>query len=551
MKKQIINKVLFACLIMAMSGFVLNLHAQADIVLEFTNPDGADYGSSNDGFLGVGLGGSGSGATAEGKLLAADDPYVKFEFSIAATGQIGLDVSTAAKDQVIIDVLDTWDNSNIGSTTNDELKGKSFSLILTAESRMQLGKDVDGNRGGIGIRGENQRRIDDTGDDTEWMEFELEGDVGIDFVRFGYNDVSADDKPHAIVKDHDTDKYIELIEGVDGNPHPEELYIDGAEYNMRYFTDILHFTKADSLDEGGYRLYSLEFNVVAPEPKPPAIVSTTPADGDSLTMDIGDDYIIQFDGAMDQAATSAAVSITPAVSNRADTWNAEGKELTISFDDLDYDTWYEVVVGTGAKGTNDLNMLEADTLTFKTLPEPPSVVSTFPENLAVEVPIDSPISIEFSKSMIPDSVEKAISFNPELSDLSFAWGEDNTALVVTSAVEMMPSTMYFATVGTVATDEFGVQMAEPFLFAFTTSIATSVENNSLSDAVIYPNPASDLILVSGVEVASVKIYSLTGQLLKESYNSAVIRISDVEAGSYMVTVTDIEDNKVTKMIVIE
>ena len=55
---------------------------------------------------------------------------------------------------------------------------------------MQLGYDVDGNRGGIGIRGKNQRRIDDEGENNEWMQFELLGDAGIDYVRIGYNDVS-------------------------------------------------------------------------------------------------------------------------------------------------------------------------------------------------------------------------------------------------------------------------------------------------------------------------------------------------------------------------
>ena len=68
MKKQIITKVLFASFILAMCGFVLNLQAQ-DIVVEFTNPDGADYGSSNEGFLGIGLGGSGSGATPDGPAI--------------------------------------------------------------------------------------------------------------------------------------------------------------------------------------------------------------------------------------------------------------------------------------------------------------------------------------------------------------------------------------------------------------------------------------------------------------------------------------------------
>ncbi len=544
MKKQIFGKVLAACFIVAMSGFVLDIQAQ-DVILEFTNPDGLDYGSSNDGFNGTGLGGRGDDAVAE------EDRGVTFNFSIGATGQISLDVTTPTTYEPIVNVLKTWNSSSIGATSNSDLFGKSFSLILTGESRMQLGNDVDGNRGGIGVQGKNQRRIDDEGENTEWVQFELTGDVGIQFVRFGYNDVSGGASAHAVIKDHDTDKTWPILDDIDGDPHPPELYIDGTDYNMRYFTDIINFSKDPDSANMGYRLYSLEFNLVTPDPKPPAVASTTPPDGDSATNSIADDYIIQWDGVMDQAATSAAVSITPAVSNRADNWDAEGKVQTISFDDLEYATWYTVVVGPGALGANGLNIVAADTFTFKTLPEPPSVVSTFPGNLEVEVPIDSPVSIEFSKSMIPDSVEKSISFNPELSDLSFAWGEDNTTVVVSSAVEMMPSTMYFATVGTTATDEFGVQMTEPFLFAFTTSIATSVEDNKASELAIYPNPASDLLLIRGMDVASVKIYSLAGQLMKESFNSAVVKISDIEAGSYLVTVTDTEDNKVTRMIIVK
>jgi hypothetical protein len=261
---------------------------------------------------------------------------------------------------------------------------------------------------------------------------------------------------------------------------------------------------------------------------------------------------------MDQAATEAAVSISPvdpadpAVANIQVAWGSGelGDLMTISYDPLEYETWYEVVVSTAALGTNGLNKLAADTFTFKTLPQPPEVVSTFPENLAEEVPIDSPISIEFSKSMVPDSVEKVISFNPELGGLSFVWNPDNTTVYISSD-EMVPSTMYFLEVGAEASDEFGTQMPEPYIFAFTTSIATSVEDNMAADVTLYPNPATDILQIRGMEVASVKIYSLTGQLLNEIRNANSIDVSDLDTGIYVFSVADRENNKIRRMIVVE
>ena len=55
-----------------------------------------------------------------------------------------------------------------------------------------------------------------------------------------------------------------------------------------------------------------------------------------------------------------------------------GDIQTISFDDLEFETWYTVVVSTAALGANTLNKLEADTFMFKTLPEPPSCCEYLP-----------------------------------------------------------------------------------------------------------------------------------------------------------------------------
>jgi uncharacterized protein (DUF427 family) len=420
---------------------------------------------------------------------------------------------------------------------------------------MQLGYDAaDGNRGGIGIRGKNQRRIDDEGENNEWMQFELLGDAGIDYVRIGYNDVAGDADAHMLVIDHDTRGYEPILDGdeYDGPPHPPEQYIDATDYNMRYFSDILRTSapRIPSTWDTGYTV--IEFNVVAAQPKPPAVVSTTPADMDSTTNTVADDFIIQWDAAMDQAATEAAVSFIPDVTNRADTWSTgdAGDIQTISFDDLEFETWYTVVVSTAALGTNGLNKLEADTFMFKTLPEPPSVVNTFPANLATDVPIDSPISIEFSKAMVADSVEKAISFNPALVIDSYVWSEDMKTVYLMTA-EMVPSNMYFGTVDAVATDEFGTQMSEPYVWAFTTSLATSVIANTEDNVVFYPNPVSDILTIEGMDVAAVRIFSLTGKLIKEVYNSSVVSVGDLQTGVYAVLVSDREDNQVRKMIVVE
>lgn len=548
MKKQILTKVLLACFIMAMSGFVMNLLAQGPIVVEFTNPDGADYGSSNEGFLGVGIGGSGSGATAEGQQYAVDDPYLELKFSIGPTGQIDLDAITPTAYQAVVDVVNTWDQTAIGATDNADLFGKSFSLIVTAESRMQLGLDVDGNRGGLGVRGRNQRRIDDEGVNNEWMQVELVGDAGIEFTRVGYNDVSGGDLAHMILKDHDTDSLIYILDGVDGNPHPEDLYVDAADYNMRYFSDILWLSTADTMN-AGYRLYSLEFNVVAAQPKPPAVVETAPAHADT-TMETTDPYVITFDLPIDQGSAASAITFEPDVSNRVDTWNEDGTELTISFDQLPYSTDYIVSISDAISGTNGLTMLADTTFTFKTLPEPPSVIYTFPANLANDVPVTTPFELQFSKGMVPDSVEKSIDFTPAVAGLDFIWNSDNST-VYFSTDALSESTQYFVTVGTVATDRFGVQLAAPFQFVFTTVTPVGIENGIIPEMVIYPNPADDIMSIRGIDVKTARIHSIAGQLVREIKNTPLIYVGDIAPGSYVISVQDRDKNKYQELIIIK
>lgn len=538
MKKHIIGKFLAAIAILVASSFLFSLQGQ-EVKVTFTNPDGVDYGSEATGAEGIG-----------GWKSSGDPHAVTLEFKVSPSGQVELVATTLSQQADNLRLINSWNNTNVGNTALTSIRGGSFKLIITSNNiRMQCGYVSNGGADGIGLRGTNQRRIDGHG--GEEMYFILEGDVGIEFTAIEYRDINyMGGLANFEISDHDT-KEVWMMQDIGTGIGTFDVT---GKYNMRYKSDSLIFQTSDTIGDNnpGGRLLSLAFNVVAPLPKPPAISSLVPPRGDSLSFTIADDLELQFDGPMDRATTAAAVSISPAVTNRVDTWSeeADGDLLTISYDNLTYETWYTVVVSTAAKGANGLNMLAPDTIRFKTLPKPPEVIATFPESLEIDVLPNSPVSIEFSKSMIPDSVEKGIAFDPVVANLSFVWSADNKTVFISGA-ELAVSTMYFVSVSEPAMDEFKTQMEEPFIFIFTTAIATSVENNKASDVVIYPNPASDILLIRGMDVASVRIYKITGQMVKEYRNSVDLNISDIKTGTYIVTVTDREDSKVTKLIVIE
>jgi hypothetical protein len=111
-----------------------------------------------------------------GRIGGVQDPKITLEFKVSTAGQVELDASTISTNADNIRVVDAWDNTNVGTTAYQPIWGKSFTLILTANKRLQLG--TGGN--GIGCQGINQRRIDDAGLNKSTLL--LQGDVGIEFV---------------------------------------------------------------------------------------------------------------------------------------------------------------------------------------------------------------------------------------------------------------------------------------------------------------------------------------------------------------------------------
>ena len=81
----------------------------------------------------------------------------------------------------------------------------------------------------------------------------------------------------------------------------------------------------------------------------------------------------------------------------------------------------------------------------------------------------------------------------------------------------------------------------------------SISDPELNAALkIYPNPASDFIRIqSTIRINTVKLYNMIGKEVLESANFEYINVRNLAAGLYFVEVTDNNDRKATRKIVIE
>ena len=68
---------------------------------------------------------------------------------------------------------------------------------------------------------------------------------------------------------------------------------------------------------------------------------------------------------------------------------------------------------------------------------------------------------------------------------------------------------------------------------FTTELNVGVESEEALRLVAYPNPATDIVHVEGVEVSEVQVFNAMGQLVKTIKDSNDINVSDLENGQYL------------------
>lgn len=83
----------------------------------------------------------------------------------------------------------------------------------------------------------------------------------------------------------------------------------------------------------------------------------------------------------------------------------------------------------------------------------------------------------------------------------------------------------------------------------TLSVGEEIYNSSTVN--IYPNPASELVSISGLNnVNSIKVYSILGSLEKEIYNQNEFNVSDLSAGLHLVMIEG-DGQQIMKRIVVK
>jgi hypothetical protein len=203
---------------------------------------------------------------------------------------------------------------------------------------------------------------------------------------------------------------------------------------------------------------------------PPALLTATPSDGETAVTP-RTQLTLRFDGPMNPRSVERAVLLRPATA-WLPAWSEDRATLTISpTAPLQPDTNYTLAVDTQALSQRFRALDQPITLHFRTAPAP-AVVRVLPNAGAADVPLDAPISIRFSRTIVPaDALMRPVAlpqlrFEPPL-DGSVTWLDQATALF-RPAAPLHPGTLYRATINAALSDISGVQLSHPFTWSFST-----------------------------------------------------------------------------------
>lgn len=156
---------------------------------------------------------------------------------------------------------------------------------------------------------------------------------------------------------------------------------------------------------------------------------------------------------------------------------------------LAYSTLYTATLTTGIAAANGTTLGSNFVWSFITVPAPsaPTVISTVPANLALNVPTSQAVLATFSEAMTPSTIDSAtftltgpgttsvtgvVTYNPSGSVATF-----------TPAASLAYNTLYTATITTGATGLTGVPMASNYVWTFTTAAAPIVTAPTVTSTV--------------------------------------------------------------------
>ena len=110
-----------------------------------------------------------------------------------------------------------------------------------------------------------------------------------------------------------------------------------------------------------------------------------------------------------------------------------------------------------------------------------------------------------------------------------------------------PATEYSYTVK--AINENGLESSDSKTITLTTAgDRTAVSETSASNVNLYPNPATDYIVISGIDIQTVRIHTATGRLVGK-YEEDRIDVSGLQSGVYHAIVTTQDGKNIAKTFI--
>ena len=100
------------------------------------------------------------------------------------------------------------------------------------------------------------------------------------------------------------------------------------------------------------------------------------------------------------------------------------------------------------------------------------------------------------------------------------------------------------------------EMDEVFFDNFSlVSSTASVNDFSISNIKLYPNPAKDILTIqttNGIKIASVEVFDILGkQIIKSELQNNTLNVSELTQGMYIVKMISEEGNSISQKVVIE
>ena len=220
---------------------------------------------------------------------------------------------------------------------------------------------------------------------------------------------------------------------------------------------------------------------------PPQVVSTMPADSDSIP--ITQAIKFSFSKTIDTLSFRQGIQFSPSVGELTIQWAANLKQATISpVNSFQMGTWYTLSVtptvtdvnGKAIDGNGDGQPGDPFYLHFKTFSKdiyPPQIVGSFPTKSPYqnEVDVETPLTVLFNEPIDPKTVSDTTVFLYKSGqdvvpiDFQLTTTDEQSVLSIKPIEELLPKTVYTILIATGITDTSGNHLEKRLIVNFKTA----------------------------------------------------------------------------------